>query len=85
MKWEEPPENSGRWGKAWAAEAAELRAHPKRWALLTEKITPDQARIFASQIRRGELVVFRSAGDWEARSIGIKVYARFVGEPDAES
>ena len=64
----------------WAAEAAELRSSPKRWALLAELASPARARAMAAHIRRGELRQFRPAGSFEATQRGCKVYARYVGD-----
>ena len=51
MKWEEPaPYGRGVPGR-WAAEAAELKANPKRWALLTEADTVQQAYELGVNIR----------------------------------
>lgn len=81
LTWEEPPAN-GR--DRWASIAAELRAHPGRWA----KVAEDEWPSAAGCIKRGKFAAFRPAGSFEAahRSVvGRKgdVYARYVGGEDA--
>lgn len=84
MKWENPPpaprtRNPG--GKAWAEQAAELRAHPGHWGILAEYPAGKRqaARNLAWQVSTGLLVAFRPEGAFEAvtRAAGdtVKVYA----------
>lgn len=68
---------------SWAAEAAELRANRGEYRLLVVRKTRDGARCTASQINRGALYAFRPAGDFEARTEGGYVYARFLGDGEA--
>lgn len=60
-------------------EAAALRAEPKRWALLAEVADSNIAHRLADNINRGNLASFRPPGSFEARSLGRKVWARYVG------
>lgn len=81
--WQDPPAPArGGRGKArrWAAEAAQLRAHPKRWALLKPCTSAAEASSFKSSALKGTKVAFRPVGAWEFRVSGCDVYARYVGE-----
>ena len=78
MKWEDPSVtprvyNSNRWRD----EAAELRANPGRWALLTQT-EGNKARNLVVQIKMGRLQAFRPAGTFEATARAGSVYARFL-------
>lgn len=81
--WQDPPiQATGNAGapRRWMAEAVELRAHPKRWALLQTAPGDATARSFASQARKGHKSAFRPVGHWEFRTHHAEVYARYVGE-----
>lgn len=87
MRWENPPETSStvRPG-AWKDEAAELRAHPFRWAVLAEFGEDRKARAYdlVTMIRYGRAVAFRPAGSFESVTRRAEdgtqlVYAMFVG------
>lgn len=99
MKWEDPPSIGTRYEKnAYEDEAAELRAHPKRWGLIREFPVKDevtknsnQGRHVSNGIKTGKYVAFRPKGSFEAISRAgkddqgnsvVKVYAQYVGEPD---
>jgi hypothetical protein len=62
----------------WVEEATRLRARPGEWAYLGERISEAAAAMLASGIRHGTLKAFRD-GEYEARSTGTAVYARYVG------
>lgn len=82
--WQDPPAPAlGGRGKprAWVAEAAQLKAHPKRWALLkTCKSRADASSFKHSALVAGRVVAFRPLGAWEFRVSGCDLYARYVGE-----
>ena len=83
LVWQDPPEShTGRPGapRRWVEEAAELRAHPKRWALIKTMPEGSNARSFATQARRGDKAAFLPIGAWEFRVTGGDVYARYLGE-----
>ena len=82
LKWEEPGPISIRQNNAWQAEARQLRASPKRWALLATKAKKSQADSLAHVIRCGLVKAWQPAGDFEATIRGLKVYARYVGGPE---
>ena len=98
MKWEDPPLRNRIMPseRAFEREAAELKAHPKRWALVTI-IPTDRLKSgtgTASAMRRGQYASFRPAGAFEAVSRQVtdengdevvKIYARYVGVPSSES
>jgi hypothetical protein len=69
---------------AWLEEAARLRANSGEWQLIaTRPVTPGGrhgARSMASQINRGALYAFRPPGDFEARTEGHEVHARYLGD-----
>jgi hypothetical protein len=64
----------------WAAEAAELRAHPGEWRMLVKRDTRTGAYTCASQINRGVLTSFRPAGDFEAHRRDREVWVRYLGD-----
>lgn len=80
LVWQDPPTPGGRRARAFIEEAAELRSHPKRWALLKTFPTVTAARGFKSVATRGRKASFRPASDWEFRADGVDLYARFIGE-----
>lgn len=86
MKWEDPPEAAHDYSSrtAWAREAAELRANPGRWAVITECSDKTRAYSLAHNIRQGRLKAFRPEGSFSAKARtqdGVhKVYARYVKE-----
>ena len=82
MKWQEPPGGSKGRSQILLTEAAELRANPKRWALIITRPTDKSASQFAFRIRNGLNAAWRPAGTFEAVSRGCDVYARYVGDPD---
>lgn len=83
--WQEPPPNvlAGDKRHGWAVEAAELREHPKRWALLKTCDTARAAATFKSTARAGVKKAFRPVDEWEWRTDGPEVYVRFVGSGSA--
>lgn len=82
IKWQDPPAEAGRKFArklAYEDETAVLRAEPGRWALLDELTDRDRAHRLVDNIHRGNLAAFRPPGSFEARSLGTKVWARYVG------
>lgn len=88
LKWEDPPpSNQGPRGK-WGAVAAELKAHPGKWALIAEGIK--HASTVSNGVKTGKIKAFEPAGEFEAttRSTTPKdggprvfdVYARYIGK-----
>jgi len=65
--------------RTWTKEAAELRAHPHQWALLTTKSTVTTLDNTIYRIRHGQLAAFRPAGAFEAKRRGLDVWVRYVG------
>lgn len=81
--WQDPPAPAqGGPGKprAWVAEAAQLMAHPKRWALLKTFKSRADASDFKFAALKGLRIAFRPVGAWEFRVSGCDLYARYVGE-----
>jgi len=86
MKWEEPSATSaGRPARQdWAAIASELRANPRRWAV----IDTDTGATATSNLRAERNRHFRPSSDWEFASRGwdasthryAKLYGRYIGE-----
>lgn len=87
IRWEEPPEHGNKRAARLKYQdiADELRAHPGRWAVVTEGVPTGTAGPIAVRIRRGQ-AAFAPAGSFEARTAGgvgslnARVYARCVGE-----
>lgn len=99
MKWE-APDNPERTLLSYAKEAAELRANPGEWGVVTEfpliknRNSENPARGVAYDINRGRYVAFRPKGAFQAVSrIGtsdegkpvIKVHARYIEESDVDT
>jgi hypothetical protein len=90
IRWEEPPpgrpagRETGNGNSRWNAVAAELRAHPGRWALIREG---ESGSGLATHIRQGHIACFTPAGDFDAvsrQARGVnRVYARYVGDPES--
>jgi hypothetical protein len=83
LVWQDPPTPGDRPARAFVEEAAELRSHPKRWALIKTFNTRQGATVFKSAAIRGKKASFRPAGDWEFRVTGVDLYARFIGEDES--
>lgn len=97
IKWEDPPEpdSSHRFHRSglWAEIADELRAHPKRWAMIREDSAADRPielvtatlRVFGRRIKHGETKGFAPAGSFETavrrdRSAAVvRLYVRYIG------
>jgi hypothetical protein len=62
----------------WSPFAAELRDHPKRWAIIRTCEKDTTARNLASKLRRDPPFAFAS-GEFEFAQRARDVYARFVG------
>jgi hypothetical protein len=90
LEWADPPAAKRDRGTLPRA-AAELRAHPGRWAKVLTAATAGSSQ--AAAIKTGRHAAFRPAGHFEAatRSAGktpkgtqiYDVYARYIGEPEA--
>lgn len=80
--WQDPPNRTGAGGPPvkYQEEAAELRQHPKRWALLTTAATPRSANSLAGNARMGLRKAFLPVSDWEWKARGCEVYVRYIGE-----
>ena len=89
MEWKDPPKRvtAGRHGK-WREEAAELKANPGKWALLTTfggRENNHNARTMAANVKSGRYASFRPRGHFEATSAitadgtATEVYARYIG------
>ncbi len=90
ITWEEPPAvEPGKRGREikYLDVAEELREHEGEWALISENAWASMA----NQIKSGGLAAFRPRGHFDARAVTIegasttraKIYARFVGTPNA--
>lgn len=82
-EWTSEPPSQRRPRRDWSGTADDLRAHKGEWTMVDED-TPTPGLTY--HIRKGNLVAFRPAGAFEARSTkkpnGVyDIYARFVGEP----
>jgi hypothetical protein len=80
LVWEDPPPRIDH-----DALAAELRAHPGRWARIDKTYSPESARVIAYQIRAARLAAYAPRGDFEAarRKQGpgeSYVYVRYLGD-----
>ena len=78
-----PPDHRGGFGRdipqVWVEEASALRAKPNIWARIGSKNTVSGAGNLARKIREGKLASFRPVGDFEAKTRGLDVWARYVG------
>lgn len=88
--WQDPPgELRGLPSGADAEFAAQLRAHPGKWAIWRTEIGSSEA----TGVKQGRRAAFRPAGAYEARSTAngtgnqgkSTIYVRYVGEPEATS
>lgn len=95
MKWADPPDADRHAKGSYREEAKQLKAHPKRWAIVrTVEVIPgkDTGRSIATDIKDGKYIAFRPAGSFDAKSrkewdeaTGKKVlniYAMYVGDPE---
>ena len=80
LVWQDPPEPPPPSPRAFLKEAAELRSHPKRWALIKTFNSSRAAAVFKSAAIRGVKASFRPPSDWEFRTTGADLYARYIGE-----
>jgi hypothetical protein len=88
IRWEDPKpsmqpvETKTRWSR-YQAVADELRAQPGRWAVIDIFLGPKRTAL-AAHIRRGAIVCFTPAGDFDAVSRQVYgstvIYARYVGD-----
>lgn len=100
IRWEDPPEPAQHHDPTlWVAVADELRAHPKRWAVIREESTDskpaDRLRTnlgqFGKRIKRGEIAAWSPPGSFETavrhdKGAGmVRIYVRYVGEDTATS
>jgi len=65
------------------ADAARLIAQPGEWVRIGTYPTSGTAKTTAYHIRKGRLVAYRPAGDFDATARGTDVWARYLGDPDA--
>lgn len=63
----------------WPAVAETVRARPGEWFRVL-----GQWSTMAGQIKRGRVVAFRPADEWEARTRDYELEVRYIGAPDAE-
>lgn len=80
IKWEEPRDN--RLGAGFDEIAAALRTRPGHWAQVMTGLTKSrtQASSLALGIRRGKYKDFQPHGEFQSRSSGGTVWARWIGE-----
>ena len=85
IRWQNPPASRGGGGNssggkpsAYQDIAADLRAHPGRWAVIFDGAIGLAAQR-AADIRQGVSRPFQPAGDFEAVARGRFTYARYVG------
>lgn len=78
-----PPSSVGKYERQPKPEHVKMREdmkrHPELWTELCQKDSTSAAARFARFIRENRLVAFRE-GRWEAKTQGMKVYARYMGE-----
>lgn len=89
VRWEDPPPNKSGGHKAprrtqyWRDVAAELRAHPDKWAVVLEGDNWSGIGGMSSAITAGRLAAFRPDGAFQAQTrttpAGFTIYARYVG------
>ena len=80
LNWQEPPARARRGRSSPFDEiAAELRANPKRWALVKHYDKPSSAAGYGSHINGAGTAAF-PAGEFEAVSRGGDLYVRYTGE-----
>lgn len=72
-------ERGGRSASLWFKEVAELKAHPRQWAILCTKDTPAKAYSMSNAIRYGRIAVFRPTSDFEVKSRKCDVWVRYIG------
>jgi hypothetical protein len=63
---------------AYEQEATELKDNPGLWAVVKVFEKNPNASAFAFSVRNGKLKSFQPAGDFQARTRGGEVWARFV-------
>ena len=72
MKWQEPPDKPAK-GQKYAEEAAHLRAHPGKWAVVdsfpADPGGSSTARSAANEIKTGGYTQFRPAGAFAAKTV----------------
>ena len=84
VNWEEPPASQGVFRKEplFLEEAAELRANPGKWAVLTTRETGAKASSLATAIKSNAYVAFKE-GKWDAVARTVdgehRVYVRYAG------
>jgi len=81
IRWEEPPApRGGRRDTGWAQVAAQLRDHPREWALVEDGVATSS---LSNHISRAKISDFDPPGAYEAvarRENGShRIYARYVG------
>lgn len=80
IEWSEPPDNPRALGNTkYGAVAAQLKSRPGEWAKIADFTSPQSARNFAGNLRRG-LGVWSPKGHFEAVAREGKVWARYVGD-----
>jgi hypothetical protein len=75
-----PPADPRSYKDLWRKEAEALKARPGEWARITTKPSLNAARTMGSNIAGGILKAFRPPKHFEARSRGLDVWARYVGD-----
>lgn len=84
IKWEDPPADARR--NDWAPIAAELRAHPMKWAMIAARKTIGPASDISEKVKGARPTspkFFQPPGSFEAVTRKVdgeyRVYARYVG------
>jgi hypothetical protein len=83
LRWADPPATArqSRSSDRYAAEAAELKANPGRWAVLTEAKTRSAAYSVKRGVEKATYQVFAPPGSFEAKTVTANdvtsVYVRF--------
>jgi hypothetical protein len=83
LRWEDPPATArpSRNSDRYAAEAAELKANPGKWAVLTDAKTRSAAYSIKRGVERATYPAFSPAGTYEAKTVTANdvtsVYVRF--------
>jgi len=81
IAWEDPPSNRRRKGRDWSPVAADLKAHPGKWARIFEG---KASRSLAGNISMGVLKAFQPKNSFQGAARQhdgeVTIWARYVGE-----
>jgi hypothetical protein len=84
IQWSEPPLDSRGGGRRHRPIAEALKNKPGEWAMIGTYPNARSSGQIAYAIRQASLVAYRPAGAFEAVGRRGQVFARYVGETDAQ-